>query len=401
MLSRTISKVLGRFSSSKNNALSLLNGSEKEAYARLLEENVYINYKTYPSLPHQDSHSPEYVACELDEYHDRTEVQEYNNVIDQFKHDLQVQRQVWDAIAKLDRPYKRGIPGVDTNLDPNGPSSPALPDLGFPRRDVNREEVWTFENEDRWIANTTWNEKPQFKHIIEWEKERLNRPVTRDYNHGKGYKYDVPIKAEEKYEYVADRLGHPEFFGTPLDRLFKLEKDIYHPTYLDQPFVKMPSQHPSQSLNFEQGEVVYENTRVLEWIRAFQLGNIALLAYFGVFIPLNIGFKTNLILDKADELFIGQQHLFTPNSMDAVRLFTPISALGVFYIIVGTMKMITQVGGQYAIKVSYSKDRVLPSPLRNSSSSNASTTTDSSRKTSTKLPTSKSCLPDNAQEPRI
>lgn len=119
-----------------------------------------------------------------------------------------------------------------------------------------------------------------------------------------------------------------------------------------------------------------------------------------MFIPLNIGFKTNLILDKADELFIGQQHLFTPNSMDAVRLFTPISALGVFYIIVGTMKMITQVGGQYAIKVSYSKDRVLPSPLRNSSSSSASTTTDSSRKTSTKLPTSKSSPPGSAQEPR-
>ena len=62
----------------------------------------------------------------------------------------------------------------------------------------------------------------------------------------------------------------------------------------------MPTQHPNSTLNFEQGEVIYENTRVLEWIRAIQLGNVALLAYFGVFIPLNIGFKTNLILDKAD-----------------------------------------------------------------------------------------------------
>jgi hypothetical protein len=58
----------------------------------------------------------------------------------------------------------------------------------------------------------------------------------------------------------------------------------------------MPTQYPSQTLNFEQGEVIYENTRVLEWIRAAQLGNFALLAYFGIFIPLNIGFKTNLIL---------------------------------------------------------------------------------------------------------
>lgn len=110
----------------------------------------------------------------------------------------------------------------------------------------------------------------------------------------------MAVKPEEKYEYVADRLGHPEFFGTPVDRLLKLEKDIYHPTYLDQPFVKMPSQFPSDTLNFEQGEVIYENTRVLEWIRAFQLGNIAFLAYFALFLPLNIAFKTNLTLEKAD-----------------------------------------------------------------------------------------------------
>ncbi|MCB0368312.1 MAG: hypothetical protein KDD45_02445 [Bdellovibrionales bacterium] len=124
--------------------------------------------------------------------------------------------------------------------------------------------------------------------------------MTADYNHGKGYKYDVPIKPEEKYEFVADRLGHPEFFGTPVERLFKLERDLYHPSFIDQPFVKCPTQYPDQSLNFEQGEVVYENTRVLEWIRAFQLGNIALLAYGGVFLPLNIAFKSNLILEKAD-----------------------------------------------------------------------------------------------------
>ncbi len=62
----------------------------------------------------------------------------------------------------------------------------------------------------------------------------------------------------------------------------------------------MPSQYPNQNLNFEQGEVIYENTRVLEWIRAFQLGNIALLAYFGVVVPLNMIFKTNLVVEKAD-----------------------------------------------------------------------------------------------------
>lgn len=66
MLARRIFSTMARFSSTKNNSLSLLNTSEKEAYAKLLEENVYINYKTYPALPHQDPHSHEYVASELD-----------------------------------------------------------------------------------------------------------------------------------------------------------------------------------------------------------------------------------------------------------------------------------------------------------------------------------------------
>ena len=146
----------------------------------------------------------------------------------------------------------------------------------------------------------------------------------------------------------------------------------------------MPTQFPSESLNFEQGEVIYENTRVLEWIRALQLGNLSILSYFGIFIPLNMAFKTNLIIDKADELFIGQQSLWNPLSVDASRLFTPISTLGVFYIVYSSMKLITQVGGQYAIKVSYSKDRVLLRLFRNCSSWKESTTSAWLKKTSTK-----------------
>ena len=143
-----------------------------------------------------------------------------------------------------------------------------------------------------------------------------------------------------------------------MDRLFKLEKDIYHPAFTNQPFVKMPTQHPSESLNFEQGEVIYENTRILEWIRAIQLGNIAALSYFGVFIPLNMAFKTNLVVEKADELWTGKQVFWSPFGIDAMRLFTPISTAGVFYIIYASMRTITTVGMQYAVKASFSKDKV-------------------------------------------
>jgi len=58
-------------------------------------------------------------------------------VIDQFKHDLKTQKEIWEAINNLDRPYKRGVPGVDRNVDPNGPVKPKLADLGFERIDAN------------------------------------------------------------------------------------------------------------------------------------------------------------------------------------------------------------------------------------------------------------------------
>lgn len=72
-----------------------------------------------------------------------------------------------------------------------------------------------------------------------------------------------------------------------------------------------------------------------------------------------MAFKTNLIVDKADELLLGQQRYFNPTTMDATRLFTPISALAIYYMTFSTMKVIQQYGAQYAIKVSYSKDKEL------------------------------------------
>lgn len=76
-----------------------------------------LNYRSYPALPHQDPKSPEYIHSELDEYHDQVEVEAYNKVIEQFKYDLQLQKEIWHSIASLDRPWKSGIPGVDTNLN--------------------------------------------------------------------------------------------------------------------------------------------------------------------------------------------------------------------------------------------------------------------------------------------
>ena len=72
-----------------------------------------------------------------------------------------MQREVWQAISNLDRPYKHGIKGIDTNVYEDGPVKPKLEDLGFDRLDINDQEI-IFPNEDRFIANTPWHKKHNF-----------------------------------------------------------------------------------------------------------------------------------------------------------------------------------------------------------------------------------------------
>lgn len=356
MLSNYIGRVTARFCTGIRN-FALVPPSEKEAYLQKMQENAKLSYKQYPYLPHQDPNSPEYIYSELDEYHEKTEANAYNTLIDNFKNDLKLQREVWNAINNLDRPYKRGIPGIDTNLDPNGPAQPKLQDLGFPRRDPQNDIEYTFRNEDRFIANTPFITNIEYSNVKQWEEERRNRPVTRNI-HSKGYKYDVELKPEEKFEYVADRLGHPEFVGTPFEVLFRLESDMYHPTYVDQPFVKTPRHKADESLNFEQGEVLYENTKVLEWIKFYQTTILSAVAFMTVFVPYNLVFKTNLVTDAATELSFDSYHLVSPANMDIARLGIPIAAGAVYYVVLMTMKYTNYSVKNYVLKMTYSKDKV-------------------------------------------
>lgn len=323
-----------------------------------IEEDAYVQYRKYPYLPHQDPKSKAYIEAPLDEYHDRVEAEAFNTVIDQLKHDLQLQREIWDAIEKLDRPYKKGVPGVDTNL-PGGPKHVKLPDLGFERRDILEYDVSTFQNEDSFIANTPYEENWKPSNILEWEQEYRNRPVTRHFNHAKGYKYDVPVKPEEKYEFLADRLGHPELFGSAIERLLKLENDIYHPEYIDQPFVKTPSNKPDPSLNFEEGEVLYENTRLLEWLKFWQATIFTGAAYSVLFVPYQLVFKTHMHTPMADEIFpFMPYHACSPYNMDSYHIGIPFVAGIAGYAVYLVLNVVNRLTRNYIVKMSYSKDKV-------------------------------------------
>ena len=102
---------------------------------------------------------------------------------------------------------------------------------------------------------------------------------------------------------------------------------------MDQPFIKQPSAKAHESLNFEQGEVIYENTRVLEWLKLWQAGIFTAGGFGCLWVPYNMTFKTNLVTDAADDLLFAQYHLVSPANIDILRLGIPIACGSVFYVL--------------------------------------------------------------------
>ena len=103
---------------------------------------------------------------------------------------------------------------------------------------------------------------------------------------------------------------------------------------------------------------MYENTRVLEWLRFWQLGGLTFGGVFAIFIPWNVLFKTNLITDTADELMFTQYHLVSPAGIDLMRVGIPIGTLSIGYTVYALMNGLNMLTSQYIVKMTYSKDKV-------------------------------------------
>lgn len=90
-------------------------------------------------------------------------------------------------------------------------------------------------NENRWVDNAVFElkDKHAFTHYQQYLEELEDRPIDSHFNTHKGYKYDVPVQYQDRVPYMADRLGHPELMGTPMERLLRLEGTLYHPEYID------------------------------------------------------------------------------------------------------------------------------------------------------------------------
>ena len=114
-----------------------------------------------------------------------------------------------------------------------------------------------FEFYHRWREPTrTWFSQTQ---EINHQEALRNRPTTSHYDHDKGDKYEVEWRDDQKFPHVAQRLGYPILREEPIERILGIERAPAHPGYQFQPFVQTPSMSPDPTLNFEQGEVIYES----------------------------------------------------------------------------------------------------------------------------------------------
>ena len=81
---------------------------------------------------------------------------------------------------------------------------------------------------------------------------------------------------------MADRLGNPEILLNPVETLLRLDANMAHPTFLNQPFIQTPKAEPNADLDFSAGQVLYEHKGINAWKKFFHYaGGFWFNFYFG------------------------------------------------------------------------------------------------------------------------
>lgn len=328
-----------------------------------LKDVAYMDYKEYPThIPHWNPESPDYVASPREEELLKRQVDGYNDIIDNLKHCLQLQEELYQAVERMDRPYlTSGRAGLDKNVydqvqdysnstghnyqNPIDVQNDFLEDMGG--------------NIHRYIRNEVWNYEPSKtpSNILKWQQEVDERPVNPHFNADKGYKFDVAIPFEDRHPHIADRLGRPYILGDPIDRLLRLEQDIYHPAYLDQPFVQTPPVDADADINFGEGEVVYENPNMGEWGSFWQSTFLATSFFQLCFIPYHYLVQNRFGLSHLKKgvdlpFFEGSYHMF-----DNYGLGCAIAPVIIYMHIKVCFDLIKQTTACFPIKMQYNQDQ--------------------------------------------
>lgn len=141
--------------------------------------------------------------------------------------------------------------------------------------------------------------------------------------------------------------------------MLRLEKDLYHPAMLDQPYVKMPSANASETLNFARGPIVYENKHVEEWGKLGFYGMSGTLLFLAGYIPYISFYKSHGFSNSAFDNSIVPFHNFTIHYMDTLKLHVLLAPLLISLAYHLTMKLFHQYASSYAVRLTLSEDKEL------------------------------------------
>lgn len=287
------------------------------------ESFMEMDYKKYPyHIDHWNPDSKNYVKSHLEEDRLHKQINDHNNIIDDFKNSLKIQKQVIEKIQKLDRPYlKTGEKGNTKNIYNPIKDYSNRKNLNESPSEMLDTELLQYQNEKMFVNNLPFvskGKKPENWQEVDKLKEEAQ--VTDHFN-PKGYKFDVATPLEERYPHVADRLGHPEIFLTPLESLLRLDRMITHPNFVDQPFIKTPNAEPDSDVDFNRGEVVYENSNCAEWGKFFIYTTNIFYFYFFGYLPMHaLHLSTTVRPETLSELGI-EFFQYDPNHFDSLNLF--------------------------------------------------------------------------------
>ena len=141
--------------------------------------------------------------------------------------------------------------------------------------------------------------------------------------------------------------------------MFRLEDFYCHPGFLDQPFVKIPSNEPADNIDFRAGDIIYENHTVTEWGRLGLLSSVTWFMYNFGFWPLVQLYKTHI---PSEEMLFGRDDEFKLFSIYDVDKFSylpyahSIAFAGLFYTFI---KMYGNATKYFPQKLQYNKNKDL------------------------------------------
>ena len=361
----TFSKKFSELATEQGSSIAQVTSRLAKARQKLdnVENVAFLEYKSWPEhIGHWNKDSSEYVESEREENLLSREISSFNATIDDFKNSLQLQRELYDAIETMDRPYLRGERGVQRNVydQVQDYSKDAGHDLEYIEYQGDNTFNELFSNEHRYIRSAVYTPKlTSLSNEITWKKALEQRPVNPNFNKDKGYKFDVMVPYEERAPHVADRLGHPEFLGDPVDRLLRLENDNIHPNYLDQPFVQTPPVDYDSDVDLQEGDILFENPNILEWGSFTAYTAWFATAFAGIWAPYNMFIKSRLPSESMNS--VNFMRVFDLNfySLDNFGFLPAFLPLALYYIPNTLMQVLRRSTSCFVSKIQYNKGKDL------------------------------------------